>query len=155
MTARLSLGLRTHMLAATTLRHVLAAIHAAVAVGVGAAAAGGMLSGLMLPVLGMLPALVLCMLGMLSVLGVLPGLVLRMVLVSGRRGLSGGWDGEDERHRGNENLHFRSPESSIEGYSNLQANRGGGGSASGLRPWIALEAIASAGAAAGSGCSAR
>jgi hypothetical protein len=104
MAARLGLRLRAHVLAAPALGHVLAAVHAAVAVGVGAAAAGGMLPGLVLTVLGMLRTLVLGMLGML------PGLVLRMVLMFGRRGLGGCGNGEDERHRGNENLHFRSPE---------------------------------------------
>jgi hypothetical protein len=112
MATRLGLRLRAHMLAAPALGHILAAIHPAVAVGVGTAAACGVLPGLVLRVLGILPGLMLCMLpalvlGMLAVLGCL---VLRMVLVSGRRGLGGGWDGEDERHCGNENLHFRSPE---------------------------------------------
>lgn len=122
--ARLGLaGMLLAMLAAAlfalALRHVLAAVHPAVAVAVGAAAVlhgmalvAGVLAGLVLArlVLAMLAGLVLAMLTGL-VLTVLPGLVLGVALVLGRRrGLGGGGDGEDECHRGGENLHFTSPE---------------------------------------------
>src|SRR5215207_3969080 len=99
------------MLAALmTLRHVLAAVHAAVAVAVGAAAVGHFVAV-------MLPGLILAMLSLLTglMLGMLSGLVLLMVLMLGRRGLcdrrSGG---EDERHRGDKDLHVISPETSID-----------------------------------------
>ena len=127
--ARLGLaGMLLAMLAAAlfalALRHVLAAVHPAVAVAVGAAAVlhgmalvAGVLASLVLArlVLAMLAGLVLArrVLAMLTglVLTVLPGLVLGVALVLGRRrGLGGGGDGEDERHRGGENLHFTSPE---------------------------------------------
>ncbi|MCA1684356.1 MAG: hypothetical protein LC708_04460, partial [Actinobacteria bacterium] len=86
------------------LRHVLAAVHAAIAVAVGAAAVLHVVAlhaavpGGLLPRSGHL---------MMARLG---SLVLVMALgLGGRRGLGGGGQSEDERHRGDENLHWVSP----------------------------------------------
>ena len=69
------------------LRHVLAAIHAAVAVPVGAAAA--------------LHVVTFMLAWLLTMLSVLAGLMLLMVLVLGGRCLcDGGGGSEDERYRG-------------------------------------------------------
>jgi hypothetical protein len=86
--------------------HAFAAVHPAVAVPVGAAAAPHVRT----LVLVMLPALRLARLvaGMACAALLL---VLGMVLVlRGRRRLSGGRRGERKRDRGNENLHLKSPE---------------------------------------------
>ena len=118
--------------APTSLRHVLAAIHAAVVVPVGTAAVRHamalMLAGLMLAGLTLRRSL------MLTVLTGLGGLVLLMVLMLLRRGrrLGSGGQSEYERHRGNDNLHLNSPEAFDRmNEPILQAGRGGGGSDSG------------------------
>ena len=86
------------------LRHVLAAVHPTVAVGVGAAAALHVvavmlsrlvLTRLVLPVMVRRSTLVLVVLASLLLVALMPRL----------GGLGCGGDGEDERHRGNENLH--------------------------------------------------
>jgi hypothetical protein len=131
MTARLAaLGAMTFAMPAAAfaaLRHVLAAVHPTVAVAV-LAAAGHHSMALMLT----LRALMLRGRGHLVLAG-LAGLMRLMVLVLGRRGLrSGRSGGENERHRGNKNLHEASPETFVgEKESRRQAKRGGGGSDSG------------------------
>lgn len=83
-------------------------------------------------VLGMLGHLVLAWLG----LSVSLALVLLMVLVLRcRRRLGSGRQSEDERNRGNDDLHLNSPEAFDRmNESKVQASRGGGGSDSGWRP---------------------
>jgi hypothetical protein len=72
---------------------------------------------------------------------------LMLLLRRGRRCLRGAGRGEGQRHRGNEKLHDKSPERSIERMSTeLQERRGGGGSDSGWRP---RRLLARAGAGAG------
>jgi len=102
---RLWRRLRRPLLAGVTLSHALAAIHAAIAVPVGAAAPCGALS----LVLGMLAALMLSHLVLSHLmLGVRGG------LWCDRCGLGSGRQCECKRNRGNEVFHVHSPSDSIE-----------------------------------------
>ena len=92
--------------------HILAAVHAAVIVAVGAAAVlhamAFMLAGLML--LALLGVLARLMLARLARLARLVRLVLLMVLMLGGSRLRESRSGEHERHRGKYKFHVNSPE---------------------------------------------